>query len=80
MHQIKRTLPVAPIGGVDFYNAIRAAFVSRGSSLNAWCREHGVNRQTAEKALKGERYSKRAHLLRQRLANELLELPQCGNS
>lgn len=72
MHQIMRTSPVAPLGGVDFYNAIRAAFVARGTSLNAWCLESGVNRQTAEKALKGERYSKRAHLLRQELAQMLM--------
>ncbi len=72
MHQLKRTLPLTPLAGTDLYNAIRAALVARGTSLNAWCKSHGVNRQTAEKALKGERFGRRANDLRQQMVIELL--------
>ena len=39
---------------------VRAGFVSQGTSLNAWCREHGVVRRTAEQALTGENRSENA--------------------
>ncbi|MCU0912418.1 MAG: hypothetical protein MUE98_14090 [Rhodobacteraceae bacterium] len=32
---------------------VRAAFVARGSSLHAWCRENGVDPHNARKALVG---------------------------
>ena len=32
---------------------VRAGFVAQGTSLGRWCRDHGVRRQNAEKALKG---------------------------
>jgi len=72
MHQLKHTLPLTPIAGTDLYNTIRAALVARGTSFNAWCQANSVNRQTAEKALKGERFGRRASLLRQRIVTELL--------
>lgn len=71
MHQIVRPLPVAVIGSEDLYKAIRAAFVARGTSLSAWCRTAGLNRQTVEKALKGERRSRAADELRKRLMSEV---------
>jgi hypothetical protein len=53
MHLFKNTLTVAVIGSPDLYNAVRAGFINQGTSLNAWCIAKGINRQTAEKALKG---------------------------
>ena len=50
-------------GSPDLYHLVRAAFVNKGSSLNRWCISNGVNRQTAEKALQGERRSKSAEKL-----------------
>lgn len=32
---------------------VRAGFVAQGSSLARWCRQHGIRRQNAEKALLG---------------------------
>ena len=69
---IVRTLPLTISGSHDLYHMVRAALVARNSSLNAWCKSASVNRQTAEKALKGERHSRRAAELRQRLIDELL--------
>ena len=71
MPKIVRTLPLTIAGPGYLYHAIRAALVARNSSLHAWCKAAGVNRQTAEKALKGERHSLRAEQLRQRLLGEL---------
>lgn len=59
------------IGSEDLYRAVRAAFVARGTSLNAWCISNGINRQTAEKTLRGERGGKRALALRNRLISEV---------
>lgn len=71
MHQFKHNIPVTVAASDDLYNAVRAALVARGSSLNAWCKAAGVNRQTAEKALKGERHSANGARIRDRLVREL---------
>lgn len=71
MLQIVHALPLTIAGSDDLYQMVRAAFVARKSSLNAWCKAAGVNRQTAEKALKGERHGRRALELRKRLIAEL---------
>lgn len=71
LHQIKAPLPVAVIGSTDLYLAVRAAFVARGTTLNAWCIAHGVNRQTAERSLKGERGGRLSRELRARIVAEL---------
>ena len=72
MHQITRTLPITVAASDDLYLAIRAALVTRGSSLAEWCKANKINRQTAEKALKGLRHSRRADQLRARMIAELL--------
>lgn len=74
MHQIKRTLPLIIDGSEDLYRWVRAALIVRGSSLNAWCQTNGINRQTVEKALKGERLSRAAIKIRERLVAELTEV------
>lgn len=72
MHQIVRPLPVAVIGSEDLYHAVRGALVARGTSLSSWCKTAGLNRQTVEKALKGERRSRAADELRKRVISEVL--------
>jgi lambda repressor-like predicted transcriptional regulator len=71
---MKHTITVEIPGSEDLYLAVRAGFVARGTTLNAWCIENGVNRQTAEKALKGERFSRRSSALRQKLVAEALKI------
>jgi hypothetical protein len=78
MHQIRHTLPVAVIGSEDLYTAIRAALIAQGTSLTAWCKVRHINRQTAEKALRGQRHSKRAEALRARLVAEVLALEEAA--
>lgn len=71
MHLIQRRFALAVVGSADLYKIVRAALVANGSSLNEWCKANGINRQTAEKALKGERHSKTAEEIRSRLVAEL---------
>lgn len=66
------TIPFTPLAGPDLYNVVRASFVARGSSLNAWCRTNNVNRQTVEKALKGDRLGVRSQELCRRIVDEVL--------
>lgn len=63
MHQLRPTLPTKVSGSRDLYLAVRAAFILRGTTLNEWCKANGLNRQTVEKALKGERYGRRAEAI-----------------
>lgn len=71
MHQFLRDAEMTVDGSDDLYRAVRAAFVARGTSLNAWCIANGVNRQTVEKALKGQRFSRRAAALRKNFVRDL---------
>ena len=48
---------------------VRAAFVEKGTSLNAWCRENGVVRRTAEQSLAGEIKSANAKKLISRIVD-----------
>ena len=59
-HQIFRTIEFVVRASPDLYTAVRAGFVNQGTTLNKWCQANGLNRQTVEKALKGERASKRS--------------------
>ena len=58
MHQICYTITFEVAGSPDLYKAVRAGFVKQGTSLNRWCISKGLNRQTVEKALRGERQSR----------------------
>ena len=68
MRRIKRALPVAIIGSPDLYRAVRAGLVAQGTTLDKERVAKGVNRQTVDKAPKGERRSKRS----QAIINELM--------
>jgi hypothetical protein len=74
-HQIRRSLPVAVIGSDDLYNLVRAALIAQGTNLNQWCKINRINRQTVDKALKGERIGRRAQALRDRIVTELFQRP-----
>jgi hypothetical protein len=67
---IKVALPATLTGSNDLYLTVRAGLVARGTTLNAWCAAQRINRQTAEKALKGKSHSRRAQELRLRLVDE----------
>jgi hypothetical protein len=73
MHQIMSTLPTTVAGSEALYLTVRATLVTRGSSLNAWCKAQRLNRQTVEKALRGQREGRRALALRERIVREVLE-------
>lgn len=57
---------MAVVPSDDLYRMVRAGFVAKGTTLNAWCIANQVNRQTAEKSLKGERRGQRSRDLRER--------------
>ena len=54
------------------YNRVRAALTAKGSSLNSWLKERGVNRQMAYRALKGRSISSRSVELRRTIVREVL--------
>lgn len=71
MNQIRHSLPVKVIGSDDLYNMVRAALIARGTNLNRWCKANHINRQTVDKALKGERIGRRAQTIRDQVVSEL---------
>lgn len=59
---------IAPPSGTDqLLKDVRAAFTRQGSSLNAWCHQHGVQRSYAHRALVGATNGPAARELRKRL-------------
>ncbi len=64
--QLERSLVL--IGSATVYNAVRAGFVRQGTSLNKWCLANGLNRYTAERALKGDTTTRAALALVAKLA------------
>lgn len=53
--------------GRELLSRVRAGLVRRGTSLSAWCREHGVHRQNARDCLIGKWNGPNAIRLRDRL-------------
>lgn len=74
MHHIRHTLPLTIAASSELDRAVRAAFVANGTTLNAWCTANGVTRQTVDKALKGQRHSKRSKEIIARLLEEALDI------
>lgn len=54
-------------GGDDLLRAVRAAFVSKGLTLNSWCRLNGVQHSYAHRALRGFTNGPAAMSLRARI-------------
>jgi hypothetical protein len=42
-------------GSDELLQQVRASFIAKGSSLNAWCDRHGIKLQNARVYLKGDR-------------------------
>ncbi len=57
--------------GEWLYRLVMAAFVLRGSSLNAWCRTNGVDRSHARLCLLGAWDGPKARGLRANIMNEI---------
>jgi len=64
LHQIRHNLTLSFDGSDELYKAVRTALVANGTSLNAWCKANGLNRQTVTYALRGQRNGKKAFELR----------------
>lgn len=62
-----------PEPGPVLYRMVRAGFVKKGSTLNRWCREHGVTRQHAENCLQGKTKGPAADKLIERLISAAVE-------
>lgn len=70
MYHIKHIISLSLVGSPDLYHAVRAGFVTQGTSFNQWCIANNVKRQTAEKALKGERCGKTSQALIRRILRD----------
>jgi hypothetical protein len=52
----KRKMQASKVVGSDeLLQQVRASFISKGSSLSAWCDKHGILLQNARVYLKGDR-------------------------
>ncbi len=56
-----------PVPGPALLLVARAAFVSRGTSLSAWCADAGIDRAAARLALLGAWNGPKAQALRRRI-------------
>ncbi|MCY1644382.1 hypothetical protein [Methylorubrum sp. SL192] len=54
------------------YNLVRGALTSKGTSLNAWLSEQGINRQLAYRALKGQSLGRKAVAVRAQILRDVL--------
>lgn len=56
---------------LKFYKHVRAVLIERGTTLNAWCIENRINRQTATHALSGTRSGAKSMAIVSLIAGEL---------
>lgn len=56
--------------GPDLYQQVRGGFIARGTTLTAWCREHGHSPTNARSALVGAWNGPKGKELRHRLAED----------
>lgn len=56
--------------GPELYQQVRGGFIARGTTLAAWCREHGHNPTNARSALVGAWNGPKGRELRLRLAED----------
>ncbi|KAB2927397.1 MAG: hypothetical protein F9K25_14305 [Candidatus Contendobacter sp.] len=54
----------------DDYLKVRAGFIAQGISFNRWCRQNGVLRENARKAMLGQWAGPKGREVRQRLLRE----------
>jgi gp16 family phage-associated protein len=60
------------------YQQARAAFISNGTTLQAWLDANGYNRQLAYRALKGRSYGRKSIELRAAVLKEAARLRSLG--
>jgi hypothetical protein len=60
----------SPTPSRDLLLKVRASMVVKGTSFNAWCKEQGIVRRTAEQALTGDNQSENARFLVHRIVAE----------
>lgn len=53
--------------GIDLHRTVRAAFIARGTSLKAWCRENEVSFSNARDALIGRWNGPKGKAMRARI-------------
>lgn len=56
------------MGSKHFYHQVRAGFVAKRTSLNAWCMKNKVTRQYAENVLQGKTNGPGAKTLAKKIA------------
>lgn len=56
--------------GPPLLNRVRAAFVGRGTSLNAWCRENGITYEWSRQCLLGIRSGEAARRMVEKITRE----------
>ena len=56
------------------YQEVRGAFISQGTSLQAWLDANGIDRQLAYRALKGRSFGKKAVETRRAVLREVSRL------
>lgn len=61
----KAQLHIPP--GPELLLQVRAAFIKQGTSLRAWCIQHGIHRQNARACLIGEWKGTKATALREKI-------------
>jgi hypothetical protein len=72
MHRLKNIPTRVIIGSQELYLEVRGGFVASGTSLNRWCIANKVNRQTAERALRGQSTTRSAIRLVERIVSDAL--------
>ena len=78
MNQIRNILTYRLHGSPELYRAVRAGFIANGSSLNRWCMDEALTRQTVEKALRGERTTLAALRIVEKAAKAAISDAICG--
>lgn len=59
-------------GYVAEYHRVRGALIAKGSSLNAFLTEKGIDRQLAYRALKGQSHGPKARKVRAAILRDVL--------
>ncbi|PWB83065.1 MAG: hypothetical protein C3F11_08535 [Methylocystaceae bacterium] len=73
MNQISHNIRLSVVPSQDLYLMVRAGFVAQGTTLNAWCIANGLNRQTVERSLRGDRNGKVSRAVRERAVSAALK-------
>jgi hypothetical protein len=64
-------MTIASKPSANLFNRVRAAFMERGSSLNAWCTDHGITYSWARQCLLGIRNGEAARRMVEKITREV---------